>query len=367
MNGCQEFTFASYNLGCLKEHYDYMISARMSLLMRERYKEEPLQMALIERIQELAARRFLSSDSVSRKLATHEWESLGYQEIVEKMLTPPGSEGSIHQKWYDSSNAMMSDFRTFPIQINHQRLADAIIEQVGSLENNDILLERQRLYQKIVKDALSTDILCFQEADYMPAALLPSGYESIQSDRNKSIQRIAWNKNRFELIQNLGDIASDKGLAVLLRDKLAQKTVAVASAHLQGCNPFMRVFDKEGKPDSDKGDKQLSDVIRMLDQTGADLQIIGMDSNVTALHPRLERLLDAGFVIDGDHFIEPTCPSPYFICNTRLDWIAAKGASLLNMPVMNVDLNSLCTNPSDHKPIAARVHYAALEAFALAS
>lgn len=366
INDSKEFTFGSYNLGCLRDHYDYMIAARMSVLMRDRYREEPLEMALIERIQEVAARRFLGSDSVTRDLAEHEWDTLGYQAMIEKITMPPGNEGSIHQEWYDRSNAMMSDFKTFPVVVNEQQIVDAVMEQVGSMDPQAILLERQRLYQKIVREALNTDILCFQEADYMPASQLPSRYESVQSDRNKSIQRIAWNANRFELIQNFGDIASDKGFAVLLRDKTSQKTVAVASAHLQGCNPFQRVYDQEGTPDSIKGDKQLSAVINTLDRTGADVQLVGIDSNVTALHPRLQMLRTAGFEFDADHFIEPTCPSPYFICNTRLDWIAAKGAFVMNMPVMNVDLNSLCTNPSDHKPIAARVHYAAADALVLA-
>lgn len=360
-----EFTFGSYNLGCLKDHYDYMIAARMSVLMRDRYREEPLEMALIERIQEVAARRFLATDSMTRELAAMEWDARGYQALIEKITLPPGSEGNIHQKWFERSNAMMSDYKTFPIKIEDQKIIDAVMEQVGSLNPQTILLERQRLYQKIVGSALNTDILCFQEADYMPESLLPSWYASVQSNRDKSIQRIAWNADRFELIQNIGDIASDKGFAVLLRDNTTQKTVAVATGHLMGCNPFQRVYDQEGKPDSIKGDKQLSTIIQTLDRTGADVQIVGMDSNVTALHPRLQLLRRAGFAFDGDHFIETTCPSPYFICNTRLDWIAAKGASVMNMPVMNVDLNSLCTNPSDHKPIAARVHYAAAEALAL--
>lgn len=363
----KDFTFGSYNLGCLRDHYDYMIAARMSVLMRDRYRKEPLEMDLIEKVQQVAARKFLESDSVKKDLATREWDELGYQALIEKITVPPGNEGSIHQVWYDRSNAMMSDFRTFPIRIEDVRIKDAVIAQVGSLEPQAILFERQRLYQKIITEALGTDIVCFQEADYMPVSMLPNGYQSVQSNRNKSIQRIAWKASRFELIQNLGDIASDKGLAVLLRDKTTQKTVAVATAHLQGCNPFQRVYDQEGKSDSIKGDEQLSAVIQTIDRTGADVQIVGMDSNVTAMHPRLQMLRTAGFEFDGDHYIEPTCPSPYFICNTRLDWIAAKGASLVNMPVMNVDLNNLSTNPSDHKPIAARVHYAAADVLAQAS
>ena len=360
----EEFTISSYNLGCIRDHYDYFISARMSVLMRDRYRQEPLQMALIERVQEIAARRFLGSDPITRDLAEREWDELGYQALIEKITLPPGNEGCIHQIWYDRSKAMMSDFLTFPIKIEDSRIVDTVMEQAGSLSNQAILSERQRLYQKIVGDALGTDIVCFQEADYMPVSMLPSDYASVQSNREKSINRIAWNANRFELIQNLGDIASNKGFAVVLRDKTTQKMVAIATGHLQGCNPFQKVYDEAGKPDSAKGDQQLSAIVQALDRTGAEVQIVGIDSNVTALHPRLQILRTAGFEFDGDHFIETTCPSPYFICNTRLDWIAAKGASLVNMPVMNVDLNNICTNPSDHKPIAARVHYAAADVLA---
>lgn len=363
----QFFTFSSYNLGCLRDHYDYMINARMSILIGERLSLEPMEMALIETIQEVACRRFLSKDSVIRQNAERQWCEFGYEEKLEKLFLPPGSEGSIHQKWYERSQAMMSDFKTFPIEINDSRITEIVKKQAGGLGFDDILAERQRLYQKIVRDTLGTDILCFQEADYMPGDLLPFGYASIASNRGKMIQRIAWNTSRFELVQNIGDIAKEKGLVVILRDKTTAKTVAVAAAHLQGCNPFQRVFDLNGIPDSKKGDEQLLLVIQALDQTKADVQIIGMDANVTALHPRLKILLDKGYELDGEHFFETTCSSPYFICNTRLDWIAAKGASIINVPVKSVNLNSLCTNPSDHKPIAAKVHYAATECFSLAS
>ncbi len=83
-----------------------------------------------------------------------------------------------------------------------------------------------------------------------------------------------------------------------------------------------------------------------------------MDSNVTATHPRLQLLKQAGYTLDADRFLEPTCTNPAVLLNTRLDWIAVKTESPMavhNIPVLNVGLNSPQTNISDHKPIASRV------------
>jgi hypothetical protein len=66
--------------------------------------------------------------------------------------------------------------------------------------------------------------------------------------------------------------------------------------------------------------------------------------------------------LDARNFLEPTCSNPYLVLNTRIDWIAVKGnrtalPSITNIPVSSVGLNSIETNISDHKPIAAKISY----------
>jgi hypothetical protein len=204
---------------------------------------------------------------------------------------------------------------------------------------------------------LGSQILCFQEADYMPLTDLPKGYESAQStNRNISLQRIAWDSKRFELVQNLGDTPSEKGFIVVLFDKVMKKNVAIATGHLNGCNPFQEEH-KKGKSDSLKGDKQLTEIVEHLDKTNADLRIVAMDANVTTTHPRLRILPKEGYRFDARNFVEPTCPNPYFITNLRLDHIAVKGGSIEHKPVAGTTLNELESCPSDHKPVVAKIRH----------
>jgi hypothetical protein len=81
-----------------------------------------------------------------------------------------------------------------------------------------------------------------------------------------------------------------------------------------------------------------------------------MDSNITSLHPRLLFFKTAGYPLDGENYLEPTCSNPY-----RIDWVPFKSSektcSIVNNPVLSVGLNNIRTNISDHKPLAAKICY----------
>jgi len=204
---------------------------------------------------------------------------------------------------------------------------------------------------------LKYDILCLQEGDYLDASLFPENYEVLFSESGHSKNGVAWNKDRFTLLEVLGDIES-KAFIVSLQDKENQKIVLVASGHFTGCNPYIAHIDANGILDSAKGDAELQSVLQVLEETNADVKLIGMDSNVTSLHPRLNLVKDAAYALDSENYLEPTCSNPHLVLNTRIDWIAVKGdASITNIPVLNVHLNHMQTNISDHKPIAAKVTY----------
>jgi len=77
------------------------------------------------------------------------------------------------------------------------------------------------------------------------------------------------------------------------------------------------------------------------------------------LNPRLSLLRDADYTLDYENALDATCTNPWQVLNTRIDWIAIKSFSddalISNIPVLGVGLNSLQTNISDHKPIAAQI------------
>lgn len=147
-----------------------------------------------------------------------------------------------------------------------------------------------------------------------------------------------------------------------MRDIESGQIIAVASGHLSGCNPFqVEINERTGKPDSAKGDRELQQIIEILKKSEADVKVIAIDSNVTAAHPRLSLLKDAGYSLDYQNYLEPTCTNPYQAISTRIDWIAVKSSDMPttvhNIPVLGVSLNSPQTNISDHKPVAAKLSY----------
>lgn len=223
-------------------------------------------------------------------------------------------------------------------------------------DSEDALHEaREIMAKRIFSYHLKQDIICLQEANYLHADLFPSHYE-VSLEGSHSPNGVAWNTQRFECLEKLGDVMG-RGIVFKLLDKKNQQTVVVASGHITGCNPYCREENPEtGEYDSDKGDGEIQAIIDLLESQEADIKLIGMDSNVTALHPRLKLLKDAGYQLDYENYLEPTCASPYQVLNTRIDWIASKGAKdIKNVPVLNVHLNNLQTNMSDHKPIAAKI------------
>lgn len=363
-----EFTISSYNCGGLSDHYDYLRAASMQKLMQERYNAEPENMALNDKIQKLALKILFSSDPVDKTLAQQEWDRKDYQSIFERLTLSPMDTNSPNTQWYQKMNSMITTYNVRPVlildeEVNqklHEHLTEVCKGKEGTIP--ELLQEaRATMARRIFADHLKYDIICMQEADYIEASFIPSSYQVLFSETSHSINAIAWNKERFELVESLGNILG-KAIVIQLLDKESGKTILVASAHLSGCNPFRIERDpKNEKIDSAKGDTELQTIIDIFDSQGADLMMMGMDSNVTSLHPRLNILKDAGYILDGENYLEPTCSNPYQVVDTRIDWIALKSnetkASIVNIPILSIGLNNLQTNISDHVPVAAKIRY----------
>lgn len=363
-----EFTVASYNCGGLSDHYDYLRAASMQKLMQERYTAEPAQMALNENIQKLALKILFAADPQEKLLAEQEWELKDYQLLFEKITSVPKDLSSPNYLWHQKAEGMITSYKERPIVISDASLLRELhdhcmdLTRSSSFDTLPLLEVRSLMAKRIFANHLSFDIICLQEANYLDNTLFPDNYAVQFSETPGLKSGVAWNSERFELIESLGS-PENRGLVVKLRDKESGKSILVASGHITGCNPFCVELDPvTGAPDSAKGDTELQAIVDLFQNTQADLKLIGMDSNVTSLHPRLNILKKAGYQIDYENFIEATCTNPYQVLNTRIDWIAIKGTnlekgSITNIPVLSVGLNHLQTNISDHKPIAARISY----------
>ncbi len=356
-----ELSVASYNCGGLSEHYDYLRGAGMQKVMQERYQAEPELMALNERIQQVALTILFAPEGIEKELAVQEWEQKGYQKIVEQITKTPSEPNSPNVRWNQKVEQVITSYHVRPIVIHDCDVRDRVYTHIGDLTHNkkssfSELLDETRsiMAKRIFSQFLKTDIICLQETDYLNPSCFPSNYEVVLFNDTHSQTGMAWNTDRLETVKILGTIPH--ALAVLLIDKETGKTLLIASGHLKGCNPF-KVVDH----DSSQGDQELQNIIDALDQQEADIKILGMDSNVTPLHPRLNILKNGDYQLDYTHFIESTCTNPYQVLNTRIDWIAVKSsetqAIITNIPVVNVVLNNLQTNISDHKPVAAKIQY----------
>lgn len=328
-----ELTIASYNCGGLTEHYDYLRACAMQKVMEERYKEEPENMAYNEKVQRLALKRLFTK---GKQL---------YDPVFENLTSSPMAPGSINAIWYEKANQMISSYKIRPVNIADDEVLEMLNEHMGQANLTEV---RAKMAKSIFNHHLKFDIICLQEADYLDASLFPTHMQLLISNSKNGV---AWNKERFQLIEA---IEMDKAYGVLLQDNASGKKILVASGHISGCNPF-----RIENGDSQKGDQEIQNLLALFEKKKADLKIIGMDSNVTALHPRLKILKNAGYKLDYENFLEPTCASPYQVLNTRIDWIFLKGnhASITNIPVLSVGLNNMITNISDHKPIAAKVTF----------
>ncbi|MBN9378500.1 MAG: hypothetical protein BGO14_08380 [Chlamydiales bacterium 38-26] len=356
-----EFTISSYNCGGLSNHYDYLRAVAMQKLMQERFNTEPEVMSQNEEIQKLALKILFSSQAAP---AQKEWEEKNYSYILH-YLTGSSIEDSIHAIWRQKSQEMITSYKVRPALI-----MDEEVQQ--SLENHvkDLALDKEASWEDQIKQAravmakrifhyhMKYDILCLQEADYLEPGMFPSNLGLILSHSTHSKNGVAWNKERFELVENVGDVLG-RAYVIKLLEKETRKTILVASCHITGCNPY-RLEDTDGK-DSAKGDAELQAVVDILEEKNADFMIIGMDSNVTSLHPRLNIIKNANYRLDFENFFEATCSNPNLILNTRIDWIALKApheqVTITNIPVLGVGLNSLQSNISDHKPVAAKIKF----------
>lgn len=365
-----EFTISSYNCGGLSSHYDYLRASSMQKLMQERYSAEPENMVLNEKIQKLALKiLFASGDSQEKLLAQQKWDQKGYQYLFEQLTAAPTDLNSPNIIWNQKADDIISSYKIRPVVIHDEEVNQMLNDHMRDLTGKKSaktsqLLQKTRLTmaKRIFAHQLKYDIICLQEADYLDSSLFPKQYEVLFAETSHSKNGVAWNKERFELIETIGNIMG-KAFAVQLLDKETGKTLLVASGHITGCNPYRIEKDQiTGIIDSAKGDAELQTIVKLFNEREADLMLIGMDSNVTSLHPRLSILKDAGYQIDYENYLEPTCTNPYQVLNTRIDWIAlksshAKNVSVTNIPVLNVGLNSIQTNMSDHKPIAAKIKY----------
>lgn len=363
-----EFTISSYNCGGLSDHYDYLRAGAMQKLIQERANAEPENMALNDELQKLALQIRFSSGHEKLK-AQLEWKKRNYQKLFEQLTSSPTEPNSPNATWNKKSNQIITSYKIRPIEISDKEVNQMIDDHLSDLSNiengtRDQNLDdvRNTMAIRAFAHHLKYDIICLQEADYLNPTQFPKNYEVVFSDSTHSLQAIAWNKDRFDLIENIGDILG-KGYVIKLRDKVTGKSILVASGHITGCNPYRVQKDPDtGVSDSAKGDNELQKIVELMENIEADIRIIGMDSNVTSLHPRLKILEEGSYQLDYKNHLETTCTNPYQVLNTRIDWIALKSdkkikAMIRNIPIYNIGLNSIQTNMSDHKPIAAKIVY----------
>lgn len=368
-----EFTVSSYNCGGLSDHYDYLRAASMQKVMQERYTAEPEQMALNDKIQKTALRILFSKDGADKAAAQQEWDQKEYGNAITLLTLAPDQTNSPNALWNERINDTITSYQVRPIiifddEVNQMIAAHLkdLVKSEGSKLFSNLEEARAIMAERIFAHHLKYDIICLQEADYLDAAMFPEGYEVLLSESRHSKNGIAWNTERFEFIENLGDIMG-RGCAVKLKEMEMDKIIVAASGHLTGCNPYrIDINPVTGLNDAAKGDNELREIMEWINDNGADLMVIGMDSNVTSLHPRLNILKEADYQIDCENYLEPTCSNPHLGLDTRLDWIAIKSdktvnVSIANIPVLGVGLNNLQTNISDHKPIAAKIIFQSSE------
>jgi hypothetical protein len=363
-----DFTISSYNCGGLSAHYDYLRAASMQKLMQERYSAEPEEMAFAEKIQKLALKLLFSTDAAEIHAAQAEWEQKGCQTILQSLFSSPADPGSPNRKWNEKIEGMITSYKIRPVSIYDTEVNQLLEDHLqdlshGKAEKQAELLRSGRsiMAQRIFSNFLKFDIICLQEADYLDPGHLPESYEVHFGESSHSRNGIAWKKERFELQEIIGEIAG-RAFAVRLLEKETGRSVLVASAHLTGCNPFFVEKDEAGDQDSARGDGEMGAIIDTFNAREGDLLLLGMDSNVTSLHPRLKLLKEADYALDHENYLEPTCTNPYQVLDTRIDWIALKSnlrmpVKIQNIPILSIGLNNISTNMSDHKPIAAKITF----------
>lgn len=354
----QDFTVCSYNCGGLPDYYDYLRAVAMHNLLQERYNQEPEKMALFQEAQNLALRITFSED----RSAQIKWDQGEYEALLTDLLSDAAND-----QWYRKSQMTITPYNVRPVEIFDEETQEMLRAHASALTNgNEMGLDRldstiRAMGERIFQHELKYDIICLQEADYLLPSMFPPNYTLRICDRSQhSLNGIAWNHEKFEWLGQIKTDTIGRSIVALFKDLKSGKTVAVGSGHICGCNPFSTVIDQAtGIADSDRGDVELEALIEALASSHAEIQVLGIDSNVTATHPRLKIVRDAGYAIDFQNYLYPTCTYPHGILNTRIDWIAVKSSGcnveIQNIPVLGVGLNSYQTNMSDHRPIAAKI------------
>jgi len=360
----KDFTVASFNCGGLPDHYDYLRSNCMQKLIQKRYNTEPGQMAQLERIQNTALKILFTPSIEERESAIKEWHKGCYGETFLKIIEHPDEDDSGNRIWKEKSEEIISSYKERPVVIFDKEVLDLLDGHLRDLTqgqgivyssiNDKLNVVRTVMVKRILQNQLQYDIIALQEADYLDSSLFPQNYDVRFSQTDHSINAVAWNKEKFELVNIVGNI-SCRGFILELKDIESGQVIAVASGHLSGCNPFRIEIDKQtGRKDSSKGDQELMQILEALDKLSAEIKVLAMDSNVTAMHPRLFLLKNAAYKLDYHNFLDPTCTNPWLVLNTRIDWIAVSSSkiplTIHNIPVLGVGLNCPQSNMSDHKP-----------------
>lgn len=220
---------------------------------------------------------------------------------------------------------IITSYKIRPVVIHDEEVGQMLNDHLFDLTKGkkiarNMLLDEARaiIVKRIFANHLKFDIICLQEANYLDESIFSENYEVIFGSNSHSVNGVAWNTDRFSLLADLGEVQG-RGNVVKLLDKSNSKIVLVASGHLTGCNPY-----RINNNDSIRGDKELKAILTLFDVIEADIKVIGMDSNVASLHPRLEILKNANFLMDYENFLDPTCTNPWQVLNTRIDWIAVQ-------------------------------------------
>jgi len=368
----KKFTIASYNAGGLPDHYDYLRAVALEDIVKERSKTDKKTFNELGKIQAVALKILFTNDPDERATLTSEWEEREYSKKLQAITESPQSEESINHKWYQKSITTISPYNVRPIIFYDsyivKTLRKHILNTTGITFPEDYTTEqmnaainktRSIMAKKIFKDHLAFDIIALQEADYINPWDFPNHYKMKTSTTSHSINAIVWNSNKFTFVREIASMSS-YGYIIELKNKETGQHIAVASAHLKGCNPFsVEVNPETQKPDSERGSNQLKEILAKLENSDSDIKIIAMDSNVCASHPRLSLLKESDYKIDYNNALGNTCTSPIQILNTRIDWIGAKSntenISIRNIDIAEVKLNSHNTNISDHRPVASEI------------
>lgn len=371
--GINKFTMKviSYNCDCLSNNYAYLRSIVLGELIKKRKEinnvnENTNDMIINEEIQKLALKAKFDKDQQS--LSSYEQYLKNNEKLIEQLSS---EDGSI--EWINELNKSMTLFKDRKVNVD---ILDNSIKQKfknetkineknkANIVSNDVMKFRKINFKELFcKKLCPYDIMCLQEADYIEPSMFPKNYNGVFSKASVDKKAIVWDKNRYlcievtdELIINKKNEKENVYFAVQLIDKYFHIRLLVISGHFAGCNPYQPIYT-DGKMDSNRGDINCQQTIKFANDKSSkysiDITIIGMDTNVTAMHPRMDIIANEDYKIDTTNW-EATSTNPVQIVDTRIDHIAMK-SKYSTMKIKNIPINSVLLNdafnPSDHKPI----------------